>query len=80
MLNPLKERHALPLPTRISELNVTPFLLLQRLTASDHWQDVRHVELDVSGGDGPALEYKAGDVACVLPEISDDAVAFCADR
>ncbi|CAM9404115.1 unnamed protein product [Scytosiphon promiscuus] len=47
-----------PLPARL--------LVNRRLTAQDHFQDVRHLEFDVSGVDGGA-DYRAGDVAWVHP-------------
>ncbi|CAN0107898.1 unnamed protein product, partial [Hapterophycus canaliculatus] len=37
-----------------------------RLTAQDHFQDVRHLEFDISGVPG-GVDYRAGDVAWVHP-------------
>ncbi|CAM9910759.1 unnamed protein product [Pylaiella littoralis] len=47
-----------PLPARL--------LVNRRLTAEGHFQDVRHLELDVSGVPG-GKDYGAGDVAWVHP-------------
>ena len=43
----------------------------RRLTAQDHWQDVRHIDFGV---DEPVL-YDPGDLLLVLPEQSPSAVA-----
>mmetsp|Transcript_40612 Transcript_40612/g.65890 ORF Transcript_40612/g.65890 Transcript_40612/m.65890 type:complete len:529 (+) Transcript_40612:173-1759(+) len=44
----------------------------RRITAEDHWQDVRHIELDL--GDS-AITYEPGDVLCIqprnLPDVSE---------
>ena len=45
--------------------HVAKLLTNRRLTAPDWEQDVRHLELDVSGADD--LTYQAGDVAVVMP-------------
>jgi len=61
----------------------------RRLTSEEHWQDVRHVVLDTavdargeerSGWGENAISYTAGDVACVLPRVDDEAIRFCASR
>ena len=52
----------------------------QRVTAPDHWQDVRHIELDVSSAEPGRMDYRPGDVACVFPQVPDDALQFCASR
>lgn len=53
-------------------------LVNRRLTAEGHFQDVRHLEFDVSGVPGGA-DYRAGDVAWVHPSNDSAAVeAFAA--
>jgi sulfite reductase alpha subunit-like flavoprotein len=43
----------------------------ERVSAAEHFQDVRHIELDL-GRSG--LSYKPGDILGVLPRQSDEAV------
>lgn len=64
-----------------------PVLHNVRLTSVEHWQDVRHISLDVSqlqqqtqyascNGDGSRL-YNPGDLAAIMPEqASEDIHAF----
>ena len=49
---------------------MAPVVANRRLTSEEHFQDVRHLELDVSRG----LEYTAGDTALVLPRANPDRV------
>lgn len=49
----------------------------ERITAADHWQDVRLVELDLPQ-DVPA--YQAGDVLCLRPENHPHDVARLLER
>lgn len=45
----------------------------KRMTAADHFQDVRLIELDLDENvDLPA--YKAGDVVCLMPENAPEKV------
>lgn len=43
----------------------------RRITAHDHFQDVRHVRLDISGA---GIAYGAGDVVNLLPSNAPEAV------
>lgn len=43
----------------------------ERITAADHFQDVRHIELDIAKSD---ISYRPGDVLCMYPEQSPEAV------
>ncbi|KAL6775774.1 NFR1 [Auxenochlorella protothecoides x Auxenochlorella symbiontica] len=47
----------------------------RRMTAPDHWQDVRHLELEV-----PGAEYEPGDVLSVLPRQDPAAVVAFIER
>eukprot|EP00887_Chlorella_sp_A99_P001486 scaffold8.g1486.t1 len=39
----------------------------RRVTAPDHFQDVRHLEIDLSTPEGGALAYQPGDVLAIVP-------------
>lgn len=52
-------------------------LVNRRLTAEDHFQDVRHLEFDVSRVSGGS-DYRAGDVVWVHPSNEPSAVERCA--
>jgi sulfite reductase alpha subunit-like flavoprotein len=45
----------------------------RRMTAVEHDQDVRHIELDIDNMDG--MEYEPGDVACIYPQNSSHDVS-----
>lgn len=82
---PIEENVLLPPRVRTSVLDAKPEAFLdqapmhatlttnKRLTAADHFQDVRLIELDLDEGVGlPA--YKAGDVVCLMPENAPEKV------
>ncbi|TVK72989.1 NADPH-dependent diflavin oxidoreductase 1 [Bagarius yarrelli] len=47
----------------------------RRVTASDHFQDVRHIEFDITGSN---IQYRAGDVVMIRPCNSPENVEqFC---
>ncbi|PWN48453.1 riboflavin synthase domain-like protein [Violaceomyces palustris] len=50
----------------------------ERMTSEDHWQDVRHIEIESE--DGSNLDYRAGDVACLMPENDSDEVSRLIER
>ncbi|CAB1101933.1 unnamed protein product [Ectocarpus sp. CCAP 1310/34] len=64
-----------PRPAKLSDGAPAPARLLvnRRLAAEGHFQDVRHLEFDVSGVPGGA-SYEAGDVAWIHPSNNASAV------
>ncbi|XP_063065983.1 NADPH-dependent diflavin oxidoreductase 1 [Engraulis encrasicolus] len=47
----------------------------QRVTSSNHFQDVRHIEFDISGSN---IEFSAGDVVMMRPcNAAEDVEQFC---
>lgn len=82
---PIEENVLLPPRVRTSLLDTEPEAFLdqsplhatlttnKRLTAAEHFQDVRLIELDLDENVSlPA--YKAGDVVCLMPENAPDKV------
>lgn len=50
---------------------LAPVLKNERVTAADHFQDVRHIELDIAESD---ISYRPGDVLCMYPGQNPDAL------
>eukprot|EP00300_Choanocystis_sp_HF-7_P033146 c45440_g1_i1.p1 GENE.c45440_g1_i1~~c45440_g1_i1.p1 ORF type:complete len:601 (+),score=127.00 c45440_g1_i1:129-1805(+) len=48
-----------------------------RLTANDHWQDVRHIDIDL--GDS-GMSYRVGDVLCVKPTFPEGEILSLLQR
>jgi len=52
----------------------------KRITASDHWQDVRHFVFDNAQNGQSVLKYEPGDCLAVLPRNSKDQVTHLLKR
>ncbi|XP_035829247.1 NADPH-dependent diflavin oxidoreductase 1 [Aplysia californica] len=73
-----QEERPLPVSSDISPGPLCPFharlLSNQRVTAADHFQDVRLIKLDITGS---GLSFEPGDVAMIHPEnLTDTVEAF----